>query len=234
MGTLKHIGRVAAVGLAVALIAPGCSKDGPVNPPTTGALQVTATYEGLLGAVDAEHPLLARLYAGSNPDAQGTPDHALSGSTNPSTLLFTGLPAGSYTLCVLFDAGGDTLQQTCPYEVYQDKAFGVAPDPVAVTAGGTATLAVAFDDTHLRQPGDPLPSFALPDSNPSSESYGTTVALADLAHQRAVLYFGEAPSEPLPDFSLVDINPDSPTRDQWLALSDWAGGPVVIYFGTST
>jgi len=222
------------LSLAAAVAILGCSSDSPSEPVQTGTLKLRVAYQGTLGAVDAQHPILARLYQGSNPDAQGTPDLAQVAPVSPDTVLFTDLAAGSYTLVALFDVGGDSLQQLCPYEVYDGKAFGVAPDAVTIQVGGTTELQIAFDDTYLRNPWQPLPAFSLPDSNPNSATYGSHLRLQDLQGQRAIVYFAEAGSEPLPDFALTDVNPDSPTEGQVLAFPSWRDHRILLYFGVVT
>jgi uncharacterized protein (DUF2141 family) len=212
----------------------GCSKDAPPQPETTGTLEVVVHYQGSLGTVDAEHTLLARLYEGVVTQADGPADASRAATQNPGLLRFTDLPAGVYTLSVVFDVGGDGLQQTCPYEVYIDHAFGATPDQVVVTGGRTTQVTIAFDDTRLRAPFEPMPAFALPDSNPSSASYRATVSLADLAGARSLVYFAEAVREPLPDFRLRDVNPNSATQGERLTFSSMRGKRLLLFFGEAT
>ena len=234
MGRKPSIGVARTLFLAALAWMTGCSNDSPPGPEPTGSLDVTVTYQGTLGTVDAQHPVLARLYRGLNSNAQGVPDEAETADRNPDTLHFTDLPVGTQTLCVVFDVGGDELQQICPYEVFDDKAFGASPDPVVIAKGALTTLEIAFDDTHLRNPWAAMPSFALPDSNPDSPSYGNEITPADLQGKRGVVYLAEAQSDPLPDFALKDINPDSPTRGEVLDFRSWRGGPLLLFFGRAT
>jgi uncharacterized protein (DUF2141 family) len=212
----------------------GCSKDAPPKPETTGTLEVVVHYQGSLGTVDAAHTLIARLYEGVVTQADGPADASLAATQNPGLLRFTDLPAGVYTLSVVFDAGGDGLQQTCPYEVYNDHAFGATPDQIVVPGGRTTQVSIAFDDAHLRAPFEPMPAFALPDSNPGSASYRATVSLSDLAGARALVFFADAVREPLPDFRLVDVNPNSPTQGDRLAFSSMRGKRLLLFFGEAT
>jgi len=182
----------AAVGLAALIGMIGCSDDSPSGPGPKGSLELRVSYEGSLGTVDAEHVILARLYEGLNSDAQGVPDEFLTATQSPDTLRFEDLPAGTYTLCVIFDVGGDGLQQECPYEVYQDKALGVTPDAVTISDGATTPLAVAFDDTHRKSPGALIPDFALRDINPDSPTLGDTLALLSWRGDCVLIYFGAA------------------------------------------
>jgi uncharacterized protein (DUF2141 family) len=227
-----------AGGFTLALIAllglGGCSKDSSPKPDSNGALELVVHYQGSLGTVDAQHTILARLYEGVDTFADGPPDFSHAATQNPELLRFTDLPAGTYTLSVVFDAGGDGLQQTCPYEVYNDKAFGATPDPVVIQGGRTTELTLAFGDTHTRAPWQAMPTFALPDSNPGSAGYGTTLTPADLAGARAIVYFAEARNEPLPDFTLTDVNPHSPDNGQPVAFSSMRNRRVMLFFGEST
>ena len=181
---------VAVAGLAALLGMIGCSDDSPSGPGPTGSLELRVAYEGSLGTVDAEHVILARLYEGLNSDAQGVPDEFMSAVTSPDTLRFTDLAVGTYTLCVIFDVGGDGLQQECPYEIHQDKALGVTPDAVVISGDATTQLAVAFDDTYLKSPGALIPDFALRDINPHSPTLGDTLAFSSWLGDRMLVYFG--------------------------------------------
>jgi hypothetical protein len=234
---MRFVGPIRALfllSLAAGVAILSCSSDSPSEPAKTGALALGVAYQGTLGVVDAQHPIRACLYEGSNPDAQGTPDLFQIVPASPDTVRFADLATGSYTLVVLFDVGGDSLQQLCPYEVYRDKAFGVTPDPVTIQAGGTTELQVAFNDAHLRNPWQPMPAFVLPDSNPGSPTYRSRLRLQDLQGQRSIVYFAEAGSEALPEFALQDINPDSPTQGQVLAFSSWRNHRILLYFGVIT
>ncbi len=227
--------RFACVGLAICVMLAvwlqGCSDDGGPSAPATGSLSLTATYAGSLGAVSAQHPLIANLYTGSNPNAQGDPHASLRAGVNGATLLFTGLSTGSYTLAVFYDVSGDSLQDPSPYELYDGKSFGQAPTLLAITANQTTTASATFGDDFLTDPWQPLPAFALPDSNPNSATFGEIVTADDLAGARAILYIAEQADEPLPDFTLTDVNPNSPTLDQQVPFSSLRGHLVLVYFG---
>lgn len=190
MKSMRSMRVVAVAGLIALIGMNGCSDDSPSGPGPKGSLELRVSYTGSLGTVDAEHPVLARLYAGLNADAQGVPDAFLTATRNPDTLRFSDLTAGTYTLCVIFDVGGDGLQQDCPYEVYQDKALGVTPDAVVISGGATTQLAVAFDDTHRKSPGELVPDFELRDINPHSPTLGDTLAFSGWLGDRLLLYFG--------------------------------------------
>ena len=90
---------------------------------------------------------------------------------------------------------------------------------------------VSFDDTHLLEPWTTLPAFSLPDSNPISPTYATTLTEAALTGRRSVLYFAEPGQAPAPDFALLDVNPDSPTLGEIVSLSSLRGQRVLLYFG---
>jgi len=159
-------------------------------PEPRGSLELTIAYEGSLGTVDAEHPILARLYEGLNSDAQGPPYALQSASQSPDTLRFEDLAPGTYTLSAIFDVGGDGLQQACPYEVYRDKAFGIVPNPVVISSGAATQLSMTFGDQRLA--GTEVPDFALRDINPDSPTLGDTLALSSWLGDRLLVYFGLA------------------------------------------
>jgi hypothetical protein len=226
---------VIAVACFVALLAVmSCSEDKTSKPTPTGLLELTVAYTGSLGAVDATHPIVANLYPGSNPYAVGDPRATATITQSPDTVLIEDLPVGTYTLWVYYDrdGGGGTL--ALPYELYLDKALGVTPDLIEVVQGDPAPAAhaeVTFDDTHMLEPWETLPAFALPDSNPRSPTYATTLTDAALTGRRSVLYFAEPGQAAAPDFALRDVNPDSPTLGEIVSLSSLHGQRVLLYFG---
>jgi hypothetical protein len=226
---------VIALACFIALVAVwSCSKDEPAKPTPTGLLELIVDYTGSFGAVDADHPIVAQLYSGSNPYAVGDPCATATITESPDTVLIEDLPVGTYTLWVYYDRDGGGGTQARPYELYLDKALGVAPDLIEIVQGDPAPAAhatVSFDDTHLLEPWATLPAFALPDSNPSSPTYTTTLTEAVLTGRRSVLYFAEPGQAPAPDFALRDVNPDSPTLGEVVSLASLRGQRVLLYFG---
>jgi hypothetical protein len=226
---------IAFACLAVLIAVLSCSKDEPSKPTPMGVLELSVAYTGSLGAVDATHPIVANLYPGSNPYAVGDPRATASITENPDTVLID-LPVGTYTLWVYYDrdGGGGTLAR--PYELYLDKALGTAPDLIEIQQGDPAPAAhaeVTFDDTHLLEPWETLPAFALPDSNPHSPTHATTLTEAALTGRRSVLYFAEPGQAPAPEFALRDVNPASPTLGEIVSLSSLRGQRVLLYFGSA-
>jgi hypothetical protein len=181
---------VAAAGLAALAGIVGCSDDPTPGPGPVGDLELTVAYQGSLGTVDAQHPIVARLYEGLDPDFQSVPHASLTAENSPETLLFNDLATGTYTLCVIFDMGGDGLQQECPYEIHQDKSLEGTPDPVVISGDATTQLAVAFDDTRRKYPGPMTPDFALTDVNPDSPTENERLAFSSWDGARRLVYFG--------------------------------------------
>ena len=161
----------------------------------------------------------------------GTPRATASITESPDTISIEDLPVGTYTLWVYYDRDGGSGTLARPYELYLNKGLGALPDLIEIAQGDPAHVEVSFDDAHLLEPWETLPAFALPDSNPSSPSYATTLTDAALAGRRSVIYFAEPGQAPAPDFALRDVNPDSPTLGEIVSLSSLRGQRVLLYFG---
>jgi hypothetical protein len=215
----------------VAALLNGCSDDETTQPVPKGSLELVVTYTGSLDTVSAAQPVVVRLFHGSNAYATGTPAATAAATASPDTLLIDELTTGEYTLVACFDRDVSSEQIAGPYELYLDKPLGQTPNLITITEGAVTPIEVAFDDTYVLEPWEPLPAFALPDSNAQSPTYGTTLTNATFAGGRALIYFAGPATAPAPEFALDDVNPTSPTLGVRVALSSLRGKRVLIYFG---